>query len=148
MSTKTDSNITITSTVEDYLESILFLSENKGYAQVTEIAKSIGISKASVTEMIIKLKSNNLVNYEKYSTITLTDEGSIIALDVKERHEMLRKFLKLIGVNEEDANHDCCIMEHDLSKETVEKLKLFTKFLQEINQEDILERFKEFIKKG
>ena len=145
---KTDSNITITSTIEDYLESILFLSENKGYAQVTEIAKSLGVSKASVTEMIIKLKKNNLVNYEKYSTITLTDEGSVIALDIKERHEMLRKFLKLIGVNEEDANRDCCIMEHDLSKETVEKLKLFTKFLQEINQEDILERFKEFIKKG
>lgn len=145
---KTDSVLTITSTIEDYLESILVLSENKGFAQVTEIAKSLGVSKASVTEMIIKLKSNNLVYYEKYSTITLTEEGSKIALDVKERHEMINQFLKLIGVNEEDANYDCCIMEHDLSKDTVEKIKLFTKFLQENNQEDILKRFNEFIKKG
>ena len=145
MNTKTKSNFTLTATIEDYLESILISSEKKGYAQVTEIAKALGVSKASVTEMVIKLKSYNLVNYEKYSTITLTSEGEKIAKEIKERHEILRQFLKLIGVNEEDANRDCCLVEHNLSKETVEKIKSFTKFLQENNQKDILERFSKYI---
>lgn len=144
MNTETKSNFTLTATIEDYLESIFVFSEKKGYAHVTEIAKNLGISKASVTEMIIKLKSYKLVNYERYSTITLTPDGLKIAKEIKERHEILKQFLKLIGVNEEIANRDCCLMEHNLSKETVEKIKLFLQFLQEENQKDILKRFNEF----
>ena len=139
-----ESKAVITSTVEDYLEGILILSEEKGYAQVTEIAQYLDVSKASVTEMVSKLKNNGFVNYEKYGTITLTEDGTVLAKNVKERHDILKSFLLLIGVNEEQADNDCCVMEHNLSKETVEKLKNFINYLKMEEQRDFLDQFLEF----
>ncbi len=145
MTPKNEYEMVITATIEDYLERILLLSEDEGHARVTEIAKLLGISKASVTEMIAKLKSNGFVDFEKYGTITLTEKGREIAVKVKERHDILKSFLVLIGVNEEDANKDCCVMEHNLSKETTDKLKVFIEFLQEKKQDDIFERLDEYV---
>jgi len=145
MTPKNEDEMVITATIEDYLERILLLSEEEGHARVTEMAKLLGISKASVTEMIAKLKSNGFVDFEKYGTITLTEKGRKIAIKVKERHDILKSFLVLIGVNEENSNKDCCVMEHNLSKETTDKLKVFIEFLQEKKQEDIFERLSEYI---
>jgi DtxR family Mn-dependent transcriptional regulator len=146
MNTKKEDEFVITATIEDYLERILILSQDDGHAHVTEIANLLGISKASVTEMISKLKANGFVNFEKYGTITLTDKGKKIAVKVKERHDILKSFLILIGVNEENASNDCCVMEHNLSKETIEKLKIFIDFLQEEKQPDVFERLGDYIK--
>ncbi len=145
MNPKKEVEMVITATIEDYLERILLLSEEGGHARVTEIANLLGIRKASVTEMISKLKANGYVDFEKYGTITLTEKGRKIAIEVKERHDILKSFLVLIGVNEDDANNDCCVMEHNLSEETIEKMKVFIEFLQEKNQKDIFERLKEYI---
>ena len=145
MTAKNEDEMAITATIEDYLERILILSEEDGHARVTEIAKLLGISKASVTEMIAKLKLNGFVDFEKYGTITLTEKGRKVAIEVKERHDILKSFLVLIGVNEENASNDCCVMEHNLSKETTDKLKVFIEFLQEKKQEDIFERLSEYI---
>ncbi|MCK5045841.1 MAG: helix-turn-helix domain-containing protein [Candidatus Heimdallarchaeota archaeon] len=145
MTPKNEDEMVITATVEDYLERILLLSEDDGHAHVTEIANLLGISKASVTEMTAKLKSNGFVEYEKYGTISLTEKGRKIAVKVKERHDILKSFLVLIGVNDENASNDCCVMEHNLSKETIDKLKVFIEFLQEKKQEDVFERLSEYI---
>ena len=145
MTLKIEDEMVITATVEDYLERILLLSEDDGHAHVTEIANLLGISKASVTEMTAKLKSNGFVEYEKYGTISLTEKGRKIAVKVKERHDILKSFLVLIGVNDENASNDCCVMEHNLSKETIDKLKVFIEFLQEKKQEDVFERLSEYI---
>jgi DtxR family Mn-dependent transcriptional regulator len=145
MNPKKEDELAITATIEDYLERILLLSENDGHAHVTELANLLGISKASVTEMITKLKTNGFVNFEKYGTITLTEKGRKIAVKVKERHDILKSFLVLIGVNEENASNDCCVMEHNLSKETMEKLKIFIEFLQEKNQKDVFDRLSEYV---
>ncbi len=143
MTDKTEYNIT--STIEDYLETILVLSEKKDYAKVTEIAEFHNISKASVTEMISKLKKMGFVDSEKYGTISLTPKGKEIAQKVKNKHEILLAFLLLIGVKPENANLDCCVMEHNLTKETIEKLGLFINFLQAEDQKDVLERFRKFV---
>ena len=145
MNERNEETQTVSSTIEDYLERILLLSQKDGHAHVTEIADLLGINKASVTEMVSKLKANGFVEYEKYGPITLTEKGRKIAIKVKERHDVLRAFLILIGVNEENASKDCCVMEHNLSKETVDKLKLFIKFLKDKNQKDIFVRLSEYI---
>ena len=144
MNETTVDKLNITATIEDYLESILFISEDKGFAQVTEIANFLKVSKASVTEMVSKLKKHKLVQYEKYGTITLTEEGNEIAEKVKNRHEIWKTFLTLIGVESEIANIDCCLLEHNLSKETVENLERFIVFLKDEKQRDVLERYKKF----
>ncbi|MBN1328273.1 MAG: metal-dependent transcriptional regulator [Candidatus Heimdallarchaeota archaeon] len=136
----------ITSTIEDYLESVLFQCEEKGFAKVTEIANDLNVSKASVTEMISKLKNLGLVVFEKYGTITLTSEGKKIASKIKDRHILLESFLTLIGVDSKIASKDCCVMEHDLSKETIIQLKNFYSFLEKPEQKDVLERYKEYLK--
>ena len=102
MNPKKEVEMVITATIEDYLERILLLSEEGGHARVTEIANLLGIRKASVTEMISKLKANGYVDFERYGTITLTEKGRKIAIEVKERHDILKSFLVLIGVNEDD----------------------------------------------
>lgn len=144
MNITTVNKLTMTATIEDYLESILVISEKKGFAQVTEIANFLKVSKASVTEMVSKLKKHKLVHYEKYGTITLTEQGKEIAEKVKDRHEIWKTFLLLIGVNTEIANIDCCLLEHNLSKETVSNLKKFIVFLKDEKQSDVLERYEKF----
>ena len=114
---------------------------------MTEIAQMLEVSKASVTEMVSKLKNNELVFYEKYGTISLTEKGREIAVKIKDRHEILLSFLLFIGVSPENANNDCCSMEHDLSEETVEKIRIFMKFLKSESQDDILNRFKKYAEK-
>ncbi|MFW9922353.1 MAG: metal-dependent transcriptional regulator [Candidatus Thorarchaeota archaeon] len=146
--TANDSIIPITSTIEDYLEGILVLSEEKGFAQVTELAHLLEVSKASVTEMVSKMKKLELVNFEKYGTISLTQKGKEIATKVFDMHETLKSFLLMIGVKESNANQDCCSMEHDLSKDTIKRLKTFIEFLEDEKQRDIIERFAKYKSKS
>lgn len=142
--------LVITSTVEDYLEQILILCEQKGEAQITDIAKSLTPtrSKPSVTEFVTKLKRYGLVNYEKYGTVTLTENGRKIAKKIKKRHDYLSSFLQILGVPEKQSEEDACIMEHNLSKETALKFEAFVKFLQKEEQEDILKRFEDFLQRN
>ena len=64
---------------EDYLEQILSLIEEKGYARVVDIAQNLNIAQASVTGMIQRMDSDGLVSYEKYRGVVLTSEGEKIA---------------------------------------------------------------------
>ena len=88
---------------EEYLEVIYELMNEKGQARVSDIAERLGISPASVTEMIQKLQKNGFVTHERYGPITLTEKGATIAEIVKKRHNILKAFLKLLGINEEIA---------------------------------------------
>ena len=69
------------SAVEDYLERIQELIDAKGYARVVDIAGSLGISQASVTNMVKRLDSEGFVHHEKYRGLVLTAEGEQIARD-------------------------------------------------------------------
>ncbi|NHJ49682.1 MAG: metal-dependent transcriptional regulator [Asgard group archaeon] len=150
MSAKTDDD-KITSVVEDYLEAILVLSEEKGYTRVTDLANKLDKNKVSVSEMVKeKLTDLKLVvceGKERITSIALTDKGRVVAQKVKEQHDILRSFLILIGVSNDNADRDSCVMEHDLSKNTSTQLKYFTQFLHEEEQKDILSRFKKYTQK-
>ncbi|NHK30615.1 MAG: transcriptional regulator MntR [Asgard group archaeon] len=148
MSAKSDDIKQITNVMEDYLEAILVLSEEKGFTRITELAEKLGKEKGTVSEMVkTKLKKLKLVDFEIYGTISLTKKGKSIAQMVKDKHDMLKSFLILIGVDEHNAEHDCCIMEHDLTKNTTDQLNYFTEFLQGSEQKDILNRYKKYLQK-
>jgi len=112
----------LSKSVEDYLETILKIVREKGYARVKDIAKELDVKPASVTEMLNKLSDEGLVNYEKYSGVTLTEEGRERAEEITRIHEMLKKLLLLIGVPEDIAEEDACRIEHVLHKETVKRI--------------------------
>ncbi len=109
--------------MDDYLEQILHLIEEKGYARAVDISTNLGISQASVTNMLRKLDVEGLVKHEKYRGTVLTDDGRRIARAIVERHETLTRFLRLFGLEEETIYRDVEGMEHHVSRPTLEVIR-------------------------
>lgn len=118
------------SAVEDYLERILELINTKGYARVVDIAQRLGISQASVTNMVQRLDAEGLLKYEKYRGLVLTSSGEALALNITRRHRLLSDFLKLLGLDDETIYHDVEGMEHHISPATLRALEALTGQLQ------------------
>ena len=114
------------SAVEDYLERILDLINTKGYARVVDIASSLGISQASVTNMIQRLDADGLLKYEKYRGMVLTTAGELLARNITHRHQLLTDFLKLLGIDDEVIYHDVEGMEHHISPPTLRAIEALT----------------------
>jgi Mn-dependent DtxR family transcriptional regulator len=108
--------------VEDYLETILQLIETKGYARVIDIAAGLGISQASVTNMVQRMDADGLLKYEKYRGLTLTAEGRRLGENITHRHSVLTEFLRMLGLPEDLVYRDVEGMEHHISPTTVAAL--------------------------
>ena len=118
------------SVVEDYLERILELINNKGYARVVDIAQRLQISKASVTNMVQRLDAEGLLKYEKFRGLVLTTAGEALAQNITHRHQLLTDFLKLLGLDDEVIYHDVEGMEHHISPPTLRAIEALTQQLQ------------------
>jgi DtxR family Mn-dependent transcriptional regulator len=132
--------------VEDYLESILNVTIQKGYARTKDIAEEMSLSPSSVVEMFKKLDKLGLVEYRRYEGVVLKEKGREIAEVIKYRHETLKKFLMLIKVPEKTANEDACFMEHELHPETVRQIRTLIEILE--NNRTISEDIKRMIDSG
>ena len=117
------------SAVEDYLERILELINTKGYARVVDIAGSLGISQASVTNMVQRLDAEGLLKYEKYRGLVLTTAGETLARNITRRHQLLTDFLKLLGLPDDVIYHDVEGMEHHISPPTLRAIENLIGFL-------------------
>ncbi len=107
---------------ENYLRVVYEITEKKGYARPKDIATTLCVSSASVTEMVQKLARGGYVNYEKRGAITLTDEGKKKASSIKMRYQVFLRLFEMAGVSPQTAYMDACYIEHHLSEETVSKL--------------------------
>lgn len=116
--------------MDDYLEQILHLIESKGYARAVDISKNLGISQASVTNMLRRLDTEGLVKHEKYRGTVLTDEGHRIARAIIERHETLTRFLRLFGLEEATIYRDVEGMEHHVSRPTLAVIRAIADMLE------------------
>jgi len=116
--------------MEDYLERILELINSKGYARVVDIASSLDISQASVTNMVQRLDAEGLLKYEKYRGLVLTTAGEELARNITRRHQLLTDFLKLLGIDDDVIYHDVEGMEHHISPPTLRALEALTAHLQ------------------
>jgi len=119
-----------TDRMEDYLEVIYELVEQKGYATTVDISNYLNVSSPSVTKMTKRLDETGHLKYEKYRGIRLTDEGVRIAQNIRNRHGLLAEFFKMIGVDEESANSDAEGIEHHLHPETIKRLEDFMNVLK------------------
>jgi DtxR family transcriptional regulator, manganese transport regulator len=117
-------------TVEDYLERILELINSKGYARVIDIAASLKISQASVTNMVQRLDAEGLLKYEKYRGLILTAAGKKLARRITQRHKLLTEFLRLLGVDDRVIYQDVEGMEHHISPSTLRAIAALTRQLQ------------------
>lgn len=127
--------------IEDYLEQIHNLIESKGYARVVDIAQNLGISQASVTNMIQKLDAEGYLVYERYRGVTLTAEGRRVGQAIARRHDVLTRLLAGFGLDAETVHRDVEGMEHHISKST---LKVLTLILEELEgNTELMRRLKE-----
>lgn len=108
---------------EDYLETILILSNKKPVVRGVDIAEELGYKKSSVSVAMKHLRESEDISVTKEGYIYLTDSGRAVAEMIYERHRLLSSWLIYLGVDEETALADACRIEHDLSSQSFDKLK-------------------------
>ncbi len=134
---------------EDYLEAVLNVTEEKGYAKIKDIAATLDVKPPSAIEMVKKLDKNHFVVYKRYDGVTLTEKGREIALIIKDRHETIKSFLKIISVPEKIAEKDACTMEHELNDITTKQIKNLVNFVRTAPEyPQWLEHFEKFCMTG
>ena len=116
---------------EDYLEAIVMLGgTTEASVRSVDIATKLGVSKASVNKAMTVLKEKGLAEQPYYGDVTLTEEGYEYGTSVLDRHRMLSMFLtKALGIPEERAEKEACLMEHAISDESFEKWSSYIKKL-------------------
>ena len=120
----------LSESLEDYLETILELQTLKTVARSKDIAEKLNIKRGSVTGMLKKLASNELIDYEPYGYVTLTAKGKKIATDIRNRHLVFKDFLvRILKIEEQTANDAACRMEHAMDKDTFKRFTDFIKFI-------------------
>ena len=117
----------LTARVEDYLEAVLEIEMTGEIATVTQLAKNLGVTKATVTAALKRLKLVQLLEHERYGDVLLTEEGRQRALAVYRRHEFLTDFfVRILGFSRERAQKVSCVMEHEIDVNTERRLAAFT----------------------
>jgi Mn-dependent DtxR family transcriptional regulator len=127
---------------EDHLERIQELVDQKGYARVSDIASSLGLSRSAVSNMVRRLARRGFVNYERYRGLTLTADGRAVAHHIQVRHETLAKLLRLLGLSRQTVDEEVEVIEHHLRPETLRVFSKLVEFWQ--TQPDQLEAFLRF----
>jgi len=110
---------------ENYLETILVLSQKLPAVRSIDIAAEMGFSKPSVSIAMKHLREKECIEVSSAGFITLTEKGKQIAQRVYERHTLLFNWLISLGVAPEIAADDACGMEHQMSEETFLAMKAF-----------------------
>jgi Mn-dependent DtxR family transcriptional regulator len=119
-----------TPSMEDYIEQIYILIEDKGYARVSDIAEALSVHPSSVTKMVQKLDKDEYLIYEKYRGLILTPKGKKIGKRLVYRHELLEQFMRLIGVDEEKIYNDVEGIEHHLSWNAIDRIGDLVQFFE------------------
>ncbi len=132
---------------EEYLEAIYEIVEEKGAANVTDVARLLDVSLSTVSEMFGKLSCQGYVNYEKYHGVTFTKKGEKIAIELTKTHKVLKSFFIILGIRERIADEDACKIEHVVNNETMERLTKFVDFIRKDENSLFLERFRVYCEK-
>lgn len=114
---------------ENYIKTIYHLQQQDGTVTTNELATRLQTKPASITDMMKKLKSKKLVNYQPYQGFRLTAEGSKVALGIIRRHRLWEYFLaEKLKFNWDEVHDIAEDMEHVSSKKLIDKLDEFLGF--------------------
>ncbi len=119
-----------TEIAEDYVELIGDLIETTGEARAADIARSLGVKQATVSNVVARLIRDGLVTAQPYRSIFLTEKGKRLARMSRTRHAIVQNFLLAVGVAPDTAAIDAEGMEHHVSAETLAILERFTTDVQ------------------
>lgn len=116
----------ISKSLEEYLKTMYVLKMQNENIRVTDIARKMNCTKASVNKAINNLKENKLVNYESYGKIELTKEGEDLAKKILEAYDIVYVFFKeVLNLDEEQAKTEAEKTKMAITDETINKLAKF-----------------------
>jgi len=138
----------LTASQEDYLEALFLITRSQSVARVKDVAGALKIRMPSVSAALKNLEKKGLLKHDHYGYIELTAEGEEIGSKIYETHLLLSDFLtRILKVTPKTAEHDACLLEHDLSPETrtclidfINRLKEDKHFKNLWNKENIKEK--------
>ena len=104
---------------EDYLETILMLSQRMGKVRSIDVVNELGFTKASVSIAMKKLRENGYIAVDGEGNLTLLEPGLEIAQRIYSRHQLLTHFFVQLGEDEQPADADACKEEPILSEKTM-----------------------------
>ena len=115
----------LTRVIEDYLKTIYDLTASGERASTNQIAERMGVTPASVTNMIQKLAETDppLLDYRKHRGVKLTPEGEKVALEIIRHHRLLEMFLhQTLGYSWDEVHEEADRLEHVISEEMEERI--------------------------
>lgn len=122
----------IQESAENYLETILILSERSTYVRSIDIANEAQFYKTQCQRSHEKAAPrNNLITVDGDGYIHLTEDGLAIANRMYERHKLLSDWLTYLGVPKDIATEDACRIEHVISQESFEKIRAHVREMNE-----------------
>lgn len=107
----------VSENVEEYLEAIYRLIEKKEKLTTTNIAKELGVSPPSVSEMLKKLDRKGYLKYAPYREVTLTKKGRQLGSTILRKHRLIERFLDTLGLSKDRIHEEACKLEHSVSEE-------------------------------
>lgn len=117
---------------EDYVELIAELTDELGEARPVDIATRMGVTAPTVAKTLDRLKRDGLVTRERYRSVFLTPEGSMLAAECRRRHDIVVRFLIRLGLDAETAEQDAEGIEHHVSARTLALFEAFADRLPEV----------------
>lgn len=121
----------LTASLENYLKAVFTIVEEKKAARVKDISKFLGIGASSVSEALKILAEKELINYEPYGIVTLTDEGAKIAEDLLKRHNIIKNFFEnVLVVSPELSEESASQVQHTIHDEVLKKFVMFLTFME------------------
>ena len=109
---------------EDYLEAILVLHKKTGMVRSVDVARHLEVTKTSVCHAVATLRDGGFLTMDSDYFLHLTDVGREVAEQIYEKHRFFTERLIAAGVDPATAERDACRIEHVISEETFERLKV------------------------
>ncbi len=134
------------SRLEDYLEAIYNLNEQKGYVGVKDISVKLGVRPGTVSEMVSGLRDKGYVHHERYRGMRLTQTRERVARSVIKRHKVISELLSMLGVDGQTAYVDTEGIEHHVHPSTLRRFERLADYLQENPR--ALKAIRQFIENG
>lgn len=114
----------VSSSIEEYLESIYRLQDRDGVARTKELAMMMKVGLGTVTNTVAMLERRGYIQHEPYRGVTLTDGGRKIALDVIRRHRLAERLVTdILHMDWDKAHEAACKLEHGLDSSVIRPLE-------------------------
>ncbi|MDG6951811.1 MAG: transcriptional regulator MntR [Nitrososphaerota archaeon] len=131
------------SRLEDYLEAIYNLHEEKGYVSASDISDRLGVKPPTVSSMVANLAKKGYLEHERYRGMRLTPSGERVARSVIKRHQVISDLITMLGVDPQTAYVDTEGIEHHVHPSTLQRMEKLAEYFHE--NPHVLEKIMDYL---